>query len=178
MKLDDTYSGYDIELKQLSVDNGIAEYDMLQEIDANEYGFKNEANGLSHDEYKAWLIKEENYSKAQELPENWIPQTTYFLYINAQPVGIARIRHHSSELLERQGVGNFGYGIAKPYRGKGYGNLLFAETMKKCKIYGYTSVKSFVHIDNIASNKVFQNNGAQLTGVVKGIKNIYETLIK
>ena len=165
------------ELRQLSIDNGVHEYQMLQEIDGNEFGFTNEVNGMSFDEYKRWLIREDDYSKARNLPENYIPQTTFFLYADGHPVGIARIRHYSSDFLEKQGVGNFGYGVAKPHRGKGYGNLLFTQVLIKCKALGYTKIKSFVHIDNTASNKVFIKNGAKLLGTMNGIKNIYETAI-
>ena len=166
-----------IELKQLSPQNGIAEYQMLQEIGSNENGFTNEVNGMSFNQYKEWLIQQDDYSRAQNMPENYIPQTTYFFYIDEQPVGIARIRHYSSEFLEKQGVGNFGYGIAKTYRGRGYGNALFIEVLKKCKLLGYSKIKSFVHADNISSNRVFTKNGAVLTGVFNGVKNIYETAV-
>jgi predicted acetyltransferase len=166
-----------LELRQLSVDNGIDEYNMLQEIDANEYGFTNEVKGMSYEQYKEWLINQDDYSRERNLPENFIPQTTYFLYLGNKPVGIARIRHHSADFLEKQGVGNFGYAIAKPYRGNGYGNILFLHILEKCKLYGYSKVKSFVHVDNIPSNKVFIKNGAILAGVFNGIKNIYETVI-
>ena len=115
--------------------------------------------------------------KLFNLPENFIPQTTYFLYVDGQPVGIARIRHYSSDYLEKQGVGNFGYGIAKPYRGKGYGNVLFANVLTKCKALGYSKIKSFVSIENIASNKVFIKNSAKFLGTFNGVKNIYETQI-
>jgi len=168
----------EIELRQLSIENGIDEYSMLQEIEGNEYGFSNEVNGMSLDEYKEWLIREDGYSKALNLPENYIPQTTYFLYVNARPVGIARIRHYSSDFLEKQGVGNFGYGIAKPHRGKGYGHVLFIHVLAACKTLGYTKIRSFVHIDNAASNRVFVKNGAKWLGTFDGIKNIYETTIK
>jgi len=103
------------EFGQLSIENGISEYNMLQEIDNSEYGFTNEVKGMSFEEYKNWLIEQDNYSKSLNLPENFIPQTTYFLYVDEQPVGIARIRHYSSEYLEKQGVGNFGYGIKNIY---------------------------------------------------------------
>ena len=66
----------EIELKQLSICNGKAEYDMLQKIGKNEYGFTNEVNGISFSEYEKWLIREDDFSRAQNLPENWIPQTT------------------------------------------------------------------------------------------------------
>ena len=86
----------DIELKQLSLDMGKPEYDMLQGISAVENGFTNPAYDLS--------------------------------------VGYGRVRHSSSEYLETVvGAGNLGYGIAKEYRGKGYGNILFKELLKKCK---------------------------------------------
>lgn len=167
----------DIELRQLSLENDIAEYNMLQDIDANENGFTNEVNGMSFQQYKVWLIKQNDYSKSQNLPDNFIPQTTYFLYVNNQPVGITIIRHYTADFLEKQGVGNFGYGIAKSFRGKGYGSALFANVLAKCKSLGYSKIKSFVHVDNIASNKVFINHGAVLLGVLNGIKNIYETAI-
>lgn len=166
------------ELRQLSPVNNLAEYNILQEIDANENGFTNEVNGMTFEQYKDWLIQQDNYSRAENMPENYVPQTTYFFYADNIPVGIARIRHYSADYLEKQGVGNFGYGIAKPYRGKGYGNILFAAVLKKCKLLGYSKIKSFVSIDNIASNKIFVNNGAVLLGVLNGTKNIYETIIK
>lgn len=45
-----------LELKRLSVDNGLDIYTMLQEIPAEENGLINKANGLTFDEYKEWLI--------------------------------------------------------------------------------------------------------------------------
>ena len=165
------------EFRQLSLKNGIDEYNMLQDIGGNEYGFTNEVNGMSYEEYKEWLKRENDFSQAKNLPENWIPQTTYFLYAGGNPVGLARIRHCSSDVLENQGVGNFGYGIAKAHRGKGYGTVLLSFILEKCKAFGYAKIKSFVHVDNVASNKIFLKNGSSLSGSFNGIKNIYETII-
>lgn len=167
-----------IELKQLSLENDFEEYKMLQDIGADENGFTNEANGMSFERYKEWLMQQDDYSKSLNLPENFIPQTTYFLYADHQPVGIARIRHYSADFLEKKGVGSFGYGIAKSYRGKGYGNALFELVLIKCKLLGYSKIKSFVHTDNIVSNRIFISHGAVLIGVLNGDKNIYETAIK
>ena len=167
----------EFELKQLSINNGVDEYNLLQTIDKTEYGFTNEVNGMSYDEYKNWLVIENDISQAKNLPENWVPQTTYFLYVDNKPVGIARIRHYSSDYLEKQGVGNFGYGIAKSYRGKGYGHILFQEVIKKCKYFGYSKICSFIYIENVVSNRIFIKNGAKFIEVFDGIKNIYETSI-
>jgi predicted acetyltransferase len=79
----------DIKLLQLSVNNGYDEYYMLQNIEKTENGFTNDVNGISFDEYKQWLKKEDSYSKSQNLPENWLPQTTFFLYIDRIQLGLA-----------------------------------------------------------------------------------------
>ncbi|MCL2322006.1 MAG: GNAT family N-acetyltransferase [Oscillospiraceae bacterium] len=163
-----------IELKQLSTEDGEDVYDMLQEIGTNEYGFMNEVKGMSFDEYKLWLKQEDGYSRAENLPENWVPGTTFFLFIDEIPVGIGRIRHYSNENLEQRGVGNFGYGIAKPYRNKGYGSILFEKLLMKCKTFGYSKIKLYAYIDNIATNKIMLKNGAKLIGIFNGEKNIYE----
>lgn len=162
-----------IELAQLSRDNGLAEYGMLQDIDNNEYGFINEACGMSFDDYEKWLIQQDDYSKGRNLPHNWIPQTTFFLYIDGRPVGIGRIRHYSNETLELQGVGNLGYGIAKSFRGKGYGSILFECLLEKCKLFGYSEIKLFPYIDNVATNRVMLKHGAKLIGTLNDEKNIY-----
>ena len=59
----------EFELRQLSVDNGLSEYNMLQEIGSNENGFTNEANGMTFDEYKRWLIQENDCSQAKNMPQ-------------------------------------------------------------------------------------------------------------
>ncbi|MBO4591645.1 MAG: GNAT family N-acetyltransferase, partial [Eubacterium sp.] len=67
-------------LKQLSLDMGKPEYEMLQRIPAVENGFTNPAYNLSYDEYKEWLQITDNNSRGIDLPEDWIPYTTYVLY--------------------------------------------------------------------------------------------------
>lgn len=166
------------ELVQLSPGHGFDEYSMLQEIDSNEYGFTNDAKNMTFDEYKTWLKQQDDYSKGQNLPQNWIPQTTYFLYIGEMPVGIGRIRHYSNEGLERKGVGNLGYGIAKPFRGMGYGNLLFEKLLEKCKNFGYSEITLYPFIDNLATNKVMLKYGAKLVGTLNDEKNIYTIPVK
>lgn len=168
-----------IELKQLSIKMGQKEYDMLQGIIDGENGFSNPAYKLSENEYKKWLEKENNYSKGKELPEGWIPATTYFLYIDEIPVGYGRIRHSSSEYLENVvGAGNLGYAISKQYRGKGYGDLLFKELLSKCKEFGYSEIKLFPYNDNEATVRIMLKNGGEIIGDFKETKHIIRIPIK
>lgn len=163
----------DISLKQLSSDMGKPEYDMLQGILNGENGFSNPAYRLSYKEYKEWLQKEDDYSKGIRLPEGWVPATTYFLYIDGVPVGYGRVRHSSSAYLETTvGAGNLGYGIAKPYRGKGYGDILFKELLKKSKEIGYREIKLFPLKSNAATVKIMIKNGGEIIGEFKQEKYI------
>lgn len=162
-----------IELKQLNVNMSEQEYEMLQGILDIENGFTNPAYNLSYKAYKIWLYEVDNNSRGVGLPKDWIPYTTYVLYVDNVPVGYGRIRHSSSEYLETVvGVGNLGYGISKEYRGKGYGDILFKELLKKCKEHGYNEIKLFPLKTNEATIKIMIKNGGKIIGDFKNKKHI------
>lgn len=70
------------------------------------------------------------------------------------------------------GAGNLGYGIAKEYRGKGYGSILFSELLKKCKEFGYKEIKLFPMKSNEPTIKIMLKNGGQIIGDFKNQKHI------
>ena len=112
-----------LELKRLSVDDGLDIYTMLQEIPAEENGLINKANGLTFDEYKEWLIVKQRESEQEGIVDGWkVPSTTFWLYADGIPVGFGSVRHFLTEALRKAG-GNIGYGIAPAFRGKGYYQL-------------------------------------------------------
>ena len=116
-----------IELRRLSINDGIDVYSLLQDIPKEENGFGNNANGLTYDEYKEWLVKRNVYSNQIGLLDGWrVPETTFFLYVDDTPVGMGSIRHFLTDALKEVG-GHIGYCISPKYRQKGYGR----ETMKK-----------------------------------------------
>ena len=153
------------ELKQLSLEMGQREYNMLQGISNGENGFYNPACDISYEEYRKWLKHEDDMSKGVDLPEGWVPATTYFLYIDDEPVGYGRVRHASLEYLETVvGAGNLGYGIARAYRGMGYGGILFRELLKKCREIGYEEIKLFPLKSNAATIRIMLKNGGEIIG--------------
>ena len=168
-----------VELKQLNVDMAEKEYEMLQGILDIENGFTNPAYNLSYKKYKKWLEKVDNHSQGIDLPKDWIPYTIYILYIDDIPVGYGRVRHSSSEYLETVvGAGNLGYGISKEYRGKGYGDILFKELLKKCKEHGYKKIKLFPLKTNEVTIKIMIKNGGKIIGDFKGEKHIILISVK
>lgn len=167
-----------IELKQLSLTCGNAEYEMLQQIENGENGFSNPVYGLSYEEYRLWLQKEDDFSQEHNLPQGWIPETTYFLYCDGVPVGIGRIRHRTSEYLESIGVGNLGYAISRPQRGKGYGNILLQELLVKCAPLGYKEIKLFPYKDNVATVQVMLKNGGKIVNSLEPNKYVIVLPVK
>lgn len=116
-------------LKNLSEDDGFEIYNMLQEIDANDNGFHNKAYGITFDDYKKWIKKE--YAVDNGELENWmVPQTSFWMYDNDEPIGYGRIRHYLNENLEKTS-GHIGYAIRKSKRGQGYGNKILKLLIEK-----------------------------------------------
>lgn len=139
-----------IELRQLSRNLGIQEYEMLQGIINGEYGFMNDAYGISYEEYKEWLIKQDCFHIGKNMPPKWIPYTTFFLYDNGIPIGYGRIRHSSNEsnifACYQDAYNNDRYEIV----------LIFCDTDKK-PFREYKQVKKKInefHDGRSASNKI------------------------
>jgi predicted acetyltransferase len=159
-------------LRKLSKDDGKEIYEMLQGINHNDDGFRNEVYGLSLKKYKLWLKKNEGLSKGIGLEKWMVPQTVYWLYFNNNSVGYGRIRHYMNENLKNNS-GHIGYAIAKLHRGLGYGDKLLKSLLQECFQLGIKTVQVGVDISNVRSNKLIQKNGGVLYKVTN-TKNIYK----
>ncbi len=154
----------DIELKKLSLDDGLEIYDMLQEIPRDENGVVNGCNGRTFEEYKKWLVKSDNMSNSVGL-ENWmVPQSTYWIYVDGTPVGFGKLRHYLTEKLKEEG-GHIGYAIRPTCRNRGYGKVLLKLLLDKAKEMGIEKVLITVHNDNTSSIKVALANGGKVEKV-------------
>ncbi len=120
-----------IELRPLSVDDGIDIYEMLQEMPKNENGFVNNCNGRTFEDFRNWLIKSFNIANGTSLEEWMVPQNIYWLYVDKVPVGMGKLRHYLTDKLKEEGHG--GYAIRPSYRNKGYGTLLLKLIIEQAK---------------------------------------------
>ena len=157
-----------IELRQLALDDGPQIYQMLQAIPGEENGFLNAANGLTYDEYRQWLAKQDDLSKGIGLVESWhVPQTTYWLMVGDVPVGYGKLRHRLNDRLRNEG-GMVAYAIDPAYRNQGYGKLLLRMLIDEAKQMGIRSMLITIANHNIPSIKVALANG----GVVDRVNRI------
>ncbi|UOQ95294.1 GNAT family N-acetyltransferase [Halobacillus shinanisalinarum] len=97
--------------------------------------------------------------KGMNLPEGWVPDSTFWLVDRDQIVlGVVNVRHQLTEKLSNLG-GHIGYGIRPSARRKGYAAELLALTLEKVKELGIFKVLIVCDQGNIASKKTIRRNG-------------------
>ncbi len=149
-------------LKEISIDDIEKEFLFVREIPFDENGFTNEWHGCTREEFDEAVRKHIAYSKGEDLPEGYVPETFFYLWKDDEIVGEFRIRHFLCESLI-EGAGHIGYFIGKSYRGKGYateGLRLALELARK--IVPEEEIYLRVNKDNPASFKVMLKNGGRI----------------
>ncbi|GCF66276.1 GCN5 family acetyltransferase [Bacillus cereus] len=93
------------------------------------------------------------------LPESWVPDSTYWLVTdNNRIVGTVNIRHSLTEHLFNAG-GHIGYGIRPSERRKGYATKLLELSLEKTKKLNITRALVVCDEVNTASEKTILHNG-------------------
>ena len=154
-----------MELRKLNANDIEAQWRYTSTLPLDENGLTNPYNGVSLQEYKEKVFPElMSHEHPVNMPDWFVPETYYYLWDGDCLVGEFRIRHYLTEAL-RNGAGHIGYSIAKEYRGKRYGTEGLKLTIQIAKgIIHEDEIYLRVNKDNIASQKVMQNNGAYQVG--------------
>lgn len=108
-------------------------------------------------------------SEGENLPEGYVPQTTYWLIDNDEFIGRVSIRHTLTEFLLQEG-GHIGYDIRPSKRGKGYGKKILELALPKAKELGIDKVLITCNETNIGSKKIIESNG----GILENKVHLYE----
>lgn len=101
------------------------------------------------------------YAKGKQLPEGWVPITTYFGIENNTILGAIRVRHGTNDYIKKV-IGHVGYETRPSARGKGVAQALLKWVIKHHQLANdiiLTCAES-----NTASKKVIEKCGGQLTG--------------
>lgn len=102
-----------------------------------------------------------DHEEGKNLPEYWVPATTYWLIDNNQIVGHLNIRHKLTDKLKIYG-GNIGYAIRPSARKKGYGSKILELALPKAKEIGLEKALITCDDSNTASIKIIEKNGGKL----------------
>ncbi len=156
-----------IYLKKLTVSDGEDIYEMMQEIPAEENGFKNPVYGKNYDGYLEWLKKAAEGAERVGIVDGWkVPETLFWLYDGLRPIGFGKIRHLLTDALRAAG-GSIGYAIRPSERKKGYGNKIVELLVTEARKMG-AEILLTVHNGNEASLKAALNAGGRIAKTESG----------
>ena len=136
-------------------------YELYMSFPESDNGYVNNVYGYDYDRFLEWIEMKRNWSLGKELPEGFVPDTTYVLSDNGEYVGVFNLRHMLNDFL-REGPGHIGYCISRKFRGKGYATKGLALTLAKAREKGIHEAYLSVSKDNPASLKVQLKNGAKI----------------
>jgi predicted acetyltransferase len=99
--------------------------------------------------------------KGENLPEDWVPDSTYWLVAEDKRVlGVVNVRHRLTENLMNCG-GHVGYGIRPSERRKGHATKLLSLSLEKTKELGINETLVVCDKWNEASKRTILNNGGK-----------------
>ncbi len=165
-------------LKAANFDDIEKEWAFVRDVPADENGFENNNEGIGRSDFDGALQLLIDNSKGLNLPEGYVPQTTYFLWsdsildfagaktpcpLSASDfpliIGQFNLRHHLCESLVN-GSGHVGQFIKKEFRGMGFcskGLKLLIEEARK--IIPEDELYMHCYSSNAASLNVMLKNG-------------------
>ena len=72
-------------------------YELYMTFQANENGFMNSVYGYNYEQFLAWIEKKRNWSLGKELPDGFVPDTSYVLVDEGLYIGVFKIDYNKSE---------------------------------------------------------------------------------
>lgn len=99
----------------------------------------------------------------QELKNNWVPASTYWLIDdnNCKIIGAITIRHNLNERLRFRG-GHIAYYVRPSERNKGYATKMLSMALEICKQLGIAKILVTCKKDNVNSAKIIMRNSGIL----------------
>lgn len=122
---------------------------------------------LEHDDFEALLQRLQAFSQGIDIPDGYVPTSTYWLVEGDELLGVSSLRHHLNERIRERG-GHIGLGIRPSRRGLGLGSHLLALTMQKAREHGIGELHIHCHKSNEASGRMIVRNGGVLHSELPG----------
>ena len=136
-------------------------YELYMSFLENENGYVNNVYGYDYKRFLEWIEMKRDWSMGRNLPEGFVPDTTYVLEDNGVYVGVFNLRHTLNDFL-KEGPGHIGYCIKKEYRGRGYATRGLEMVLSKAFELGIEEVYMSVNKNNPKSLNVQLRNGAYI----------------
>ena len=113
------------------------------------------------EDFREFVRRLRRHSRSADLPDGWVPATTYWLARGRRILGACNLRHALTDALRDFG-GHVGYSIRPSERSKGYGTLILKLALEKARVLGISRVLITCDRENLASARVIEKNGGVL----------------
>lgn len=114
--------------------------------------------GCGADGFRRMLQRLREIDEGVDLPEGFVPSTTYWLVCGGRVLGTCRLRHALGPSLIDEG-GHIGYDVRPSERNRGHATAMLALVLERARRRGLTRVLVTCNTENIASARVIQKNG-------------------
>jgi len=121
---------------------------------------------FDHRDFPSLLHRLSDFENGRNLPEGFVPSSTYWLVENGELVGVSNLRHFLNERIINAG-GHIGLGIRPQARGRGLGILLLSLTIAEARKKGIGELHIHCHKHNTASAKMIIANGGVLISEIQ-----------
>ena len=135
--------------------------DYVMEFNAAEEGYIHGSGVKMTGSFSEFVRTLQDSAKGINLPDGWVPASTYWLVRDGRVLGVSNLRHDLNDFLRHEG-GHIGYSVRPSERGKSYGTLMLKLVLKKAKELGLEKVLVTCDKDNSASARVIEKNGGKL----------------
>lgn len=144
-----------------------------RKVEALEYRdeFKEHSSKLAGDSglgktenYSEWVQQKIDWSNEINVPEEFVPATTYFAIreSDGRIVGMIDLRHCLNDNLRKFWMGHIGYSVRPTERKKGYATEMLRLALEEYKKNGVDVVVVGCDEDNIGSKKAILKCGGEL----------------
>jgi predicted acetyltransferase len=113
------------------------------------------------DDFPALIDRLNKHSSGIDLPDGFVPNSTFWLLENNEIVGVSNLRHEITEKLKVHG-GHIGFGVRPTAQKRGIAKVLLRLTLEQAGRLGITEVYVNCLKDNVASSKTIVANGGKL----------------
>ncbi|MBF7073990.1 GNAT family N-acetyltransferase [Glaciecola sp. MH2013] len=120
---------------------------------------------FDHSDFVAMLQRNEDFAKGVNIPQGYVPSSTWWLVHNEEIIGVVNLRHYLNDNIKHIG-GHVGLGIRPSYRGRGLSTKLLGLCMNEAKLLGISALHVHCYESNIASMSMIKSCGGELHSIV------------
>ncbi len=117
-------------------------------------------------DFTAWLQRVAEFEHGIDLPDGYVPSSTYFMVADGEILGVSNLRHQMNDVLIEAG-GHIGLSTRPSLRGQGLGVQLLKMTLVEASQMGINEVHIHCYQDNRASAKMIEACGGSLDSEFK-----------